>query len=105
MEALLMDCGVAGVRCCSAMRELRWAGTERFEPGVRGPLVEPGKRVPLALGMEGREVGALEPVSAACTTKRSEGYSVARAIAIEVDCALTCRSGSNSMSVGEELAI
>ena len=90
MEAFLTDCGVAGDRCCSTIRELRWLGTERFEPGFRGtPLNEPGKSWPLALEMEPRGLGPFAADSAACTTKRSDGNVVARAIAIEVDCAPT----------------
>lgn len=100
MEALFMDCGVAGLRCCSAMRELRWAGTERFGLGVREPLVvEPGKSwLPPALGMEGREVGALETGSAVWTTKRSDGNRFARPMAIEVDCAPTWQAEELNVS-------
>lgn len=73
-----------------------------FEPGVRGPLIEPGKSwPPAALGMDGREVGPFEPVSAAWTTKRSEGNSVAREIAIEVDCAPTWRVEETRCQSGE----
>lgn len=101
MEAFLTDCGVAGDRCCRTIRELRWFGMERFELGVRGTLLnEPGKSWPLTPDMEAREVGAFEAVSVACTTKRRDGNIVARAIAIEVDCAPTWTSGGTQCQSG-----
>ncbi len=68
IEAFLTDCGVAGIRSCSVTRELRCGGTARAVPGVRGPLVEGGKRRPPPLGMACRGTAALGPDSAVCTT-------------------------------------
>lgn len=73
---------------------------EKFEPpGFRGTwLNEPGKSWPLPPDMEPREEEAFDPVSAACTTTRSDGNIVARAIAIEVDCAPTCSAEEVNVS-------
>jgi hypothetical protein len=91
MAAFFTDCGALGVRCCSVMRELSCDGrSASFAPGVRDPVIDGEKRRLPLLGMDGLEVGVPAPDSEVCTTKRSEGNSLARATAIVVDCPLIC---------------